>query len=190
MQRMVALHNDKVVLAVFKNSFRELVARLMPELSNLEQIGFLSAGASFGEFLRKEHLASLPKWEDLFFSRLQEQLLDVQHLLKFDLTVADEIATYLTDILEAYRGNRIGEFAFCIDQIEGRGSSVVALEAFDPPSVWQRVTNAERLPRQRVVLLIEDIKRVAGTSFEFQLQTATGSVGLLRDGAIHADYQH
>ena len=181
--RMVALHQGPRVVAVFKSSFAELVDRLLPELSVFERLGFKSLG-SFGEFLNKEHLAKLPAWERLFFERLSENIADVGHLLSFDMSDADEIRTYLPDVLESYRGNRIGDFAFFFDSVEGDMPSIVTLQAYDPPSFWQRITKADRPARQRVLVQVGDIKRVVGTSVEFQLETATSTLGLRKDGSI------
>jgi hypothetical protein len=181
---MVALHSGSHVLAVFPRAFAELVDILLHDLSQMERISFKSAGGDNGLFLSKEHVPNFPKWEALFFSRLGEKIAEVGHLLTCDLDKAEEIERFLPDVLEGYRGNRIGEFAFFFDEVASGGGSVVTLVAYDRPTAWQRVTKSERDARQRVLVPVADIERVSGTSLELLLTTTGGAIRLRRDGSI------
>ena len=184
-ERMIAIHHVGNVFAVFPSSFSKLVDKLLPDLDRFERISFKSAVTPVSLFVQREHIKNIPKWELIFLNRLGDQMAEVNHLLACTLDNTDEIEKFLPDILEGYRGNHIGEFAFFFDKVEGTGASVVTLQDYDPPSVLQRLTKSERESRQRVVLPLAAVSRVEGTSLELEITVNSRILRLNRNGWIN-----
>ena len=183
MWRMIAIRDGGLVLAVFKNQFSELVERLLPDLDTFERISFKMAASPISAAGSREHAKKMPEWEQTFILRLKQRMAEVGHLLTFDVA-GEEIAGYLPDLLEGYRGNHLDTFAFSVDELHGAGATVLTMDAFDTPNVWQRLTKAVREPAQRFVIPVPDIQRVAGTSMQMEMHTRTGTLRLARNGFI------
>lgn len=181
--KMIAINDGGHVLAVFPSSFQDLVEMLLPELSLLEKTSFKLAASAISATVSTEHYNKMPQWENIFISRLKEKMPEIGHLLTFSLH-GDEILTYLPDILEGYRGNHIGEFAFSVDELHGSNKTVITLKAYDAPSLWQKFSKSERAPRQQIVLPLQDIQSLVGTTMQFELATTSAVLRLTRDGSI------
>jgi len=183
MWKMIAIRDGGYVLAVFPNDFAELVEKLLPDLDTFERISFKMAVSPISAAGSRAHAAKIPEWEAIFISRLKQRMPDVGHLLTFSLK-ADEVARYLPDILEGYRGNHLDTFAFSIDDLHGADAAVLTVDVYDAPSLWHKFTKAVREPRQRYVLAIADIRAIVGTSMQMELKTRTSTLRLMRDGFI------
>lgn len=188
MWHMIAIREGSCVLAVFQDSFGELVEKLLPELDTLERVSFKMA-AGMSTVLSKSHTAKLPEWERMFVTRLRQRMAEFGKLFTFSI-LEEEIQKYLPDLLEAYRGNHIGTFAFAVDEIHGSQARVLTIEVFDSPSLLQRLTKTVRKPIQRYVIPVKDLKRIAGTSTEMELTTASGYLRLGRDSLVVAAGSH
>ena len=183
MWKMIAIRDDGNVLAVFPDSFAQLVELLLPELDKFERISFKMAASIISAAGSKEHAAKIPHWEEIFIARLKQRMAEVGHLLTFSLS-GSEVKKYLHDILEGYRGNHIGTFGFDVDEVHGAGTPVVTLNVYDTPSLWQKLSKAERSPLQRFIVPIADIQSIVGTSLQMELKTRTSTLRLTRNGAI------
>ena len=180
---MVAIHVDSHVFAVLPEAFSQLVDLLLHDVDHMARIGVKMAVSVLGTAGSTESTKRLPERHSLLISRLRERWSELGHLLCFSLA-GNDIKTYLLDALEGYRGNHIGEFAFFLDQVEGSDDLVLTLEAYDPPTWLQRMTKAERAPRQRVVIPARDIESVVGTSVSMKLKLRNSELWLTRRGSI------
>jgi hypothetical protein len=149
----------------------------------MARISLLLAVSPIGSPGTPEDVKALPARHALLISRVQQRMADVGHLLTFSIT-AEEIPRYLPDILEGYRGNHIGEFAFALDELHDSDRAVLTLNVYDSPSFFQKLTKAERDPRQRVVIPISDIESIVGTSLRLKLQLRDSVLWLTRDGSL------
>lgn len=181
---MIALYSGPVVFVVFPNAFGRLVDRLLPELSHTERIGFKSAGGNYGVSEGHEHQDRVPEWERLFLERLHEKMLQVRDLLTFDLKEPREIGLFLPDVLAGHRASRQGAFAFSIDEVGAPAQRVVTLVEHHPPAHPGAPPAGER---ERLVVPLAEVKRVAGTSAEFELTTLRGFHRFTLTGLRHGD---
>ena len=188
MWKMIAISDHGNVLAVFPDAFSKLVEVLLPELEVFEKISFKMAASAISATGSKQHTLKMPEWEAKFVSRLKERMGELGHLLTFSLA-GSEIKEYLPDILEGYRGNHQGEFSFSIEKLHGRNQTVLTANSFDSPTIWQKITSAERNSRQTFVIPVDDIESVGGTSLQLSIKTRTGIFRLTRGGFIvpHSD---
>ena len=180
---MVAIHLGNQILAVTRDAFSELVDVCLPELTQLEKVSFKMAASPIGASGLREHYKQIPSWEALLIQRLGEKLPTVGHLFVTSVS-GPQVPEYLADILEGYRGNHIGDFSFAIDEIHPSNHRVLTLEAYDAPSLWQRFTKAEREPRQRLVIPVDDIASISGTSIQLEFKCRTSVIFLGKDGSI------
>ena len=183
MWKMVAIRNADSVITVFPNTFALFVERLLPELDQFERISFKMAASRIAATASSVHKLKMPEWEEMFISRLKQQLPELKTLMDFWVT-GEEIAEYLPDILEGYRGNHMSEFAFHIDELHGHRDAVVSLNAYDSPTLWQRVAKVERVPRQSINVLRHEIRNVSGNSGRVELTTTRGRIELTQNGTI------
>ena len=156
MWKMIAIRDGVNVLAVFPSDFSELVDKLLPELDLFERASFKMAASPISATASRAHIAKMPRWEEIFITRLKERMDEVGDLVTFCLA-SGEVLRYLRDILEGYRGNHFETFAFSIDELHGAGAAVLTMEVYDSPGLWQRLAKSVRAPIQRYVLPVASV---------------------------------
>ena len=183
MWKMIAIRNEGHVLAVFPQSFGALVDLLLSDLDPLERVSFKMAASVISATALSEHKIKMPQWEETFLFRLKQRISELGHLLTFSLE-GDEARQYLPDILESYRGNNYDGFSFDIDDLHGHSQSMLTISTYDEPTFWKRLVKSERAPRQRVNVLLNDIRSITGTSLQLELRTLRTALRLTKDGSI------
>lgn len=183
MWKMIAIRDGGNVLAVFPNDFAQLVEKLLPDLDQFEQISFKMAASRISAAGSRAHAAKIPEWEEKFISRLKQRMPEVGPLLTFKLS-SEEVPRYLPDILEGYRGNHMDTFAFAVDELHGASATVLTMDVFETPNLWQRFAKSVREPAQRYVIPVPEILGIVGTSMQMEIHTRTATLRLLRNGFI------
>jgi hypothetical protein len=183
MWKMIAISGQGRVFAVFPSAFSDLVETLLPELEQFEKISFKMAASAISAVGSRQHLNRIPEWQSKFVSRLFERWSEIQQLLRFSLS-GSEAHAYLRDILESYRGNHHGEFEFSIDELHGHRQTVLTMNTYDAPSLWQKAMKTERSPRRTFVIPVSDIEALYGISPQLLLKTRTSTLHLTENGSI------
>lgn len=183
MFEMIAIRSGPKVLAATPANFRKLVAATLSHLDDYETASYLLTFTDVGATSRA-HMRLLPEWDARLVSNLQQNMTKLGFLLSFRFESA-EAQRYLPDLLEAYRGNHFGEFAWSLDEHLGSSSgNVISIQVFDPPGLLDRLTKRERTPRSKHVFNLSSVRAASGTAISFVLECHGFSLGFAPDGSV------
>jgi hypothetical protein len=181
---MYAIHSGGHVLAVTADQLRALIDKFLDDLDDFERLSIKMAHSDIQAFGSKEHAKKYPQWERLLISRIQRNVTRIPDLLSFNLRDADA-RKYIPDLLEAYRGNHIGEFAWSMDEHLGSlGDRAISVEMFDRPGLIDRLTRRDRAPRNKHVFNLSAVRSVSGTAMGFTLKCTTFSLRFTSSGDV------
>ncbi|WP_313334062.1 hypothetical protein [Comamonas sp.] len=185
MSLMYAVHSGNHVLAITANQLSALIDKYLPHLDEFERISIKMAHSpDFGAFGSRDHANSYPQWERTLISRLQADIGNSADLVSFNFQTADAIR-YLPDILEAYRGNHIGEFSWSLDEpLDDQGQTTVTVQTYDPPGFFDKLVQRTREPRSRHLFKLSGVKHLAGTAMNFIVYCNGFAIAFSRSGNV------
>lgn len=180
---MIAVHAGSRILAVTPANFRKLVAATLPHLDGYESASYLLTFTDIGVTSR-EHMRRLPEWDACLVSKLQQNMAELGPLVSFRFDGA-EARRYLPDLLEAFRGNHVGEFSWSVDdQLGSTRDPIVSVQVFDTPGLIDRLTKRERVPRNRQVFPLSAVRAASGTTMRFVVECDGFSLGFASNGSV------
>lgn len=182
---MYAVHSGNHVLAITADQLSALIDKHLSHLDEFERISIkMSHSPDFGAFGSRDHAKSYPQWETILISRLRDDIENSAELVSFNFQAADAIK-YLPDILEAYRGNHIGEFSWGLDEpLDDPGQTTVTVQTYDPPGFFDKLVQRSRDPRSRHLFKLAGVKHVAGTAMSFIVYCNGFAIAFSRSGNV------
>jgi hypothetical protein len=147
-----------------------------------------SVKLAVGEFPTHVSPADAKAWparQALLIARLKHRIAEFGDRLTFSVQ-GKEIPLFLPGILEGYRGNHMGEFAFSINEFHGSDRRVATLRFYDPPNLFQKLSKSERQERRAVVLPLDEIRLISGTSVQLKIELRKSELRLGPDGLVGA----
>lgn len=180
---MIALRAGNRVLAVTQANFRDVVERALPDLDALARTNYLLTFAELSMCL-PEYRQQVPAWDAELVSAIQRRMVEFSDLLTFGFG-PEEAQKYLPDLLEAYRGNHFGKFAWSVDEHLGTtGDRVLLIETYETQSFLSRLAKRPGAVRSRHAFNLSAVKSASGTAMRFVLECEGFALGFTPDGSV------
>lgn len=180
---MIAIRAGSRILAVTQENFRTLARKILPHLENVDLAVYMLTFSQIGYWSKAEAPGFLNLDKEIV-SIIQNRISEFSDLLAFNFAASDA-QKYLPDLLEAYRGNHFGEFAWTMDDHLGSSHDrVISVQVFNPPSLLDKITKRERSPRSKHVFNLSSVRAASGTSMRFIVECDGFALGFSPNGSV------
>ncbi|KAA9166608.1 hypothetical protein F3K36_25920 [Delftia sp. BR1] len=180
---MIALTTGGKTLATTPENFRQLFEKHLPNLDGIQHANYMLS-LSMPEAVLREYRSQIPIWDAALVAGVQRSMHEVGSYFSFNFNATDSLR-YLPDLLEVFRANHLGEFAWSLDNgVDDEADAIFTVQTYDAPGFFDRLTKREREPRSKHMFKASSLRGASGTSTRFKLECGGFSINFSPDGGV------